>query len=186
MQIKFKVTAKEAWKPRWRTWKRSSLRLTMRLCALPLTAYYACPYFRLDVHLATIIVVVIGIVPLASLVLALIDLLRKAAAVRAATRTEWIAEVGARDFRLGALPSEGHYYHWTRVAAIDETDDGLFLVLTNGTRLGIPRSAFPAPAALQAFLAEARHCWNAARVRENMIIAPEDETVWPPAPRPGA
>ena len=185
-KLTFTITKKDAWKHQWRNWTQTALRLTFRLCTLPVFAYYLCRFGGLDALLTMVVVSVISIVPAAALLLALSDLFRKVSAANQQTTAVRVAEIGEKDFCFGLLESSGHYYHWTRFENIMETSDSLFFVLNSAKHLRIPKTAFPDPAACQAFLAEARRCWNDAQVQESHLVVSHDETVWPPAPHFGA
>ncbi len=186
MRVTFTISNRDAWKHQWQNWTRSSLRLTLRLCALPVFAYYLCHSGRLDALLTTVVVWVIGIVPGAALLLAFLDLFRKISAANKQSTAVRVAEIGENDFRFGLLESAGHFYHWTRFEDIRETRDSLYFVLSSAKHLRIPKTAFPGEAAAKTFLAEARGRWQAALLKQDQMQVPHDETVWPPPPRSGA
>lgn len=186
MRVTFTISKRDAWKHQWQDWTCSSLRLTLRLCALPVLAYYLCHSGRLDTLLTTAVVGVIGIVPAAALFLALLDLLRKISAASKQSTAVRVAEIGQNDFRFGLVESSGHFYHWTRFEDIWETGDSLYFVLSSAKHLRIPKTAFSGEAAAQAFLAEAWGWWQAALRKQSQMQVPHDETVWPPPPRSGA
>lgn len=183
MKVTFSITKKDAWKYQRRCWTQTALRLAFRLCALPVVAYYICHSAGQDSLLTTVIVSVVAIVPAAALMLALLHLVRKISAANQQSTAVRVAEIGENDFCFGLLEDGGHYYHWTRFENIMETGDSLYFVPSSAQHLRIPKAAFPSEAASQAFLNEARGRWEAARVREGQHIVPQDETVWPPAPR---
>ena len=183
MRLTFTITTKDAWKHQWHCWTQTALRLTLRLCSLPVFAYYICHAARIDALLTTIVVSVVAIVPAAALALALLDLVRKISAANQQTTAVRVAEIGENDFCFGLLEADGYYYHWTRFENIMETGDSLHFVLSSAKHLRVPKTAFSDPMACQAFLAEARRRWTDARVRENQHSTPHDEAVWPPPPR---
>lgn len=186
MRVTFTISKRDAWKHQWQNFTHSSLRLTLRLCALPVLAYYVCHSGRLDTRLTTVVVCVIGIVPAAALFLAFLDLFRKISAASKQSTAVRVAEIGENDFRFGLLESSGHFYHWTRFEDIQETSDSLYFVLSSAKHLRIPKTAFPGEAAAQTFLAEAQSRWSTALLKQNQRQVPHDETVWPPPPRSGA
>lgn len=186
MRVTFTISKQDAEKHQWQNWTRSPLRLTLRLCALPVLAYYICRFGGLDTRLTTVVVCVLGIVPAAALFLAFLDLFRKISAAGKQSTSVRVAEIGENDFRFGLLESFGHFYHWTRFEDIQETNDSLYFVLSSAKHLRIPKTAFPEDAAAQIFLAEARNRWQAALLTQDQRQTPHDETVWPPPPRSGA
>ena len=183
MKVTFSITKNDAWKHQWQCWTQTTLRLTLRFCALPVVVYYICHSAGLDTLRTMIVVGVATIVPAAALGLALLDLARKISAANQQSTAVRVAEIGENDFCFGLLEDGGHYYHWTRFENIMETKDSLYFVLGSANHLRIPKAAFPNEAASQTFFTEARRRWEAARVREGQYVVPQDETVWPPAPR---
>lgn len=81
------------------------------------------------------------------------------------------------------LVPESHYCAaWQDVLGIEETAQDLFVFAKKGPSYAIPKRVFGSPEQMQEFLQSARLYWHSAKTGLS-LPTPDDETVWPPAPR---
>ena len=74
---------------------------------------------------------------------------------------------------------------WSALSEIRYHQGDIFLWRTGKDGMFVPRSAFADLAEAQEFYQQNVALWNASKYAQAVSI-PHDETVWPPAPRPGA
>lgn len=82
-------------------------------------------------------------------------------------------------------PEKTYRFLWKKVMSIRQTNDYVLFFAWNGGTFTIPNRAFGTFEEAQRFYQTAHHYWHAARHGQTMSLS-QDETVWPPAPRPGA
>ncbi len=183
MKIVYTITKKDAWAHHWRIWLFYPLRFTIRFCSVPVIACALCYLADVGLPIIILVLLVTGILPFIILLLIIKSKLPRVSAVKEETTEEYIAEIGKFDFRFGPLSSPV-YYHWTRFTDIEEADDCFYLMLRNRRPFRVPKKAFGDRSSFDAFLAEAIARWKATQMRQIQMTVPQNETVWPPAPRP--
>ena len=82
-------------------------------------------------------------------------------------------------------PQKTYRFSWKKVISIRQTVEYTLFFTWNGGTFTIPNRAFGAYEEAQRFYETARRYKYAASHRQKVNIT-QDDTVWPPAPRPGA
>lgn len=182
MRVQYKVTKRDIWKRQYRNWLRYPVRLTLHLSVLPCIAWCASYFSGLGLLFSAITASVVAIVPFAAFCLMMLDMLRKLNRLKSYATAVYVVRLGKFDMHYGTEDAAGYFHHWSYFEDICDAPDGFYFVLRGKEPLWVPKAAFAEPAHAQAFLTEARRRWREAKDRQ-FFSMPQEEGVWPPAPR---
>ena len=80
-------------------------------------------------------------------------------------------------------PEKTYRFLWKKVISIRQTNDYVLFFVWNGGTFSVPNRAFSTFEEAQRFYQTAQHYKHAVKHGQALAV-PQDDTVWPPAPRP--